>query len=217
MVDAKRAKEIVETGYDRIAERYDVWVATVRDEERARYTHLLLDTVPEGASVLELGCGSGGPTTHALAACFTLTGVDISARQLAMARERIPQATFIHTDMAAVAFPPTSFAAVAAFYAIIHVPREEHAALLAKIAAWLQPGGLFVAAMGARGTVSVVEDGWLGTPMFFSHHDAETNRRLVTAAGLEIVDAREETADEDGVPVTFLWVVARKPATPVGG
>ena len=38
-----------------------------------------------------------------------------------------------------------------------------------------------------------------------------TNRRLVESAGLEIVSAVEETADEDGQPTTFLWVIARKP------
>jgi hypothetical protein len=33
----------------------------------------------------------------------------------------------------------------------------------------------------------------------------------VRVAGLVIEQAREETANEDGQPVTFLWVVARKP------
>jgi hypothetical protein len=47
--------------------------------------------------------------------------------------------------------------------------------------------------------------------MYWSHFDAPTNRRLVEAAGLEIVSGREEIEDEDGAPVTFYWVVARKP------
>jgi hypothetical protein len=48
-------------------------------------------------------------------------------------------------------------------------------------------------------------------PMYFSHFDGATNQRLVAEAGLRIISAREETADEDGAPVTFLWVVATKP------
>jgi hypothetical protein len=47
--------------------------------------------------------------------------------------------------------------------------------------------------------------------MYFSHFDGATNQRLVEDAGFQIIRAREETADEDGVPVAFLWVVARKP------
>jgi hypothetical protein len=65
--------------------------------------------------------------------------------------------------------------------------------------------------MGAGSTEAAVEPDWLGVPMYFSHFDGATNRRLVEDAGLRIISAREETADEDGVPVTFLWVVARKP------
>jgi hypothetical protein len=95
-------------------------------------------------------------------------------------------------------------------YAIIHVPRTEHQALLQRIAGWLQPGGLLVATMGAMESEGM-EDDWLGAPMYWSHFDAETNQRLVASAGLEIVDSRLDIADEDGQPVTHLWIVARKP------
>ena len=46
--------------------------------------------VPPGASVLDLGCGAGVPTTQELAQCFRVTGVDISARQVALAQQNIP-------------------------------------------------------------------------------------------------------------------------------
>ncbi len=105
---------------------------------------------------------------------------------------------------------PASFDAVVAFFSIIHVPREEQPELLAQIARWLRPGGLFVATMGARATENGYEEDWLGAPMYWSHFDAATNRRLVEEAGLVIESAELETADEDGLPVAFLWVVARK-------
>jgi SAM-dependent methyltransferase len=170
-----------------------------------------LDALLPGTRVLELGCGVGVPTTQRLAQRFAVTGVDISAQHIALARRNVPAATCIQADMAALDFPPAGFDAVAACYSIIHVPREEHAALLHDIATWLRPGGLLVAAMGAGSTEAAIEQDWLGVPMFFSHFDGATNRRLVEDAGLRIISAREETADEDGVPVTFLWVVARKP------
>jgi SAM-dependent methyltransferase len=204
------AKRIVEEGYDRIAETYRDWAARSPSEVRTRYTDLLLGALPPGAAVLELGCGTGEPMTRRLAARFHVTGVDLSARHIALAQAAIPQATFIQADMAAVDFPPASFDAVAAFYSIIHLPREEHADLLWRIAVWLRPGGLLVATMGAGDTPAGVEADWLGAPMYWSHFDSATNRRLVTAAGLDLVEAHEETEDEDGTPVTFLWVVARK-------
>jgi ubiquinone/menaquinone biosynthesis C-methylase UbiE len=204
-------KQIVAQGYDAIAERHAEWAGHTRTDERERYTAVLLHALPLGARVLELGCGVGVPTTQCLAQRFAVTGVDISAQHIALARRNVPTATFVQADMAALDFPPASFDAVAAFYSIIHVPREEHPALLHDIAIWLRPSGLLVAAMGSGSTEAAVEPDWLGVPMYFSHFDAVTNQRLVEDAGLRIISAREETADEDGVPVTFLWVVARKP------
>jgi len=91
------------------------------------------------------------------------------------------------------------------------VPREEHLALLQSIATWLRPGGLLVATMGATSLEAGYEQNWLGTPMYWSHYDSATNRQLVEQAGLHILSDREKTAEEDGVPVTFLWIVAQKP------
>jgi SAM-dependent methyltransferase len=205
-------KRIVEQGYDQIAERYVAVAARERSDERARYTDLILQSLPDGADVLELGCGAGGPTTQALSARLTLTGVDLSAHSIELARARVPNATFLHVDMTALEFEPERFDAVVAFFSIIHVPRAEQTALLAQIARWLRPGGLFVATLGARATEDGYEEDWLGAPMYWSHFDAETNQRLVEEAGLVIESATLETADEDGAPVTFLWIVARKPA-----
>lgn len=211
-LDSHTAKRIVEQGYDRVAERHLAWAAGIRQDERLRYTHELLDRLPPGAATLELGCGAGLPTTRLLAERFRVTGVDISAHQLELARREVPGATYIQADMASLSFPPQSFDGVAAFFSLIHVPRAEHAALLERIASWLRPDGVLVATMGVRDTPGEVEEDWLGAPMFFSHWDAATNRRLVEQAGLRMLSAREEVADEDGAPVAFLWVVAEKPA-----
>ncbi len=42
--------------------------------------------------------------------------------------------------------------------------------------------------------------------------DSATNQRLIQDAGLHILSAQEETEEEDGVSITFLWVIAQKPA-----
>jgi ubiquinone/menaquinone biosynthesis C-methylase UbiE len=204
-------KQIVADGYDRIAERHAIWASGIRVDEREYYTALVLATLPVGAAVLDLGCGVGVPTTKRLAERFQVTGVDISPRHVETARRNVPDATFVQCDMTALELPAASLDGVTAFYSITHVPREEHGSLLQAIGRWLRPRGLLVAAMGARESAGDVEDDWLGAPMYFSHYDSTTNVRLVEQAGLSIVSAREEAADEDGVPTMFLWVVARKP------
>jgi ubiquinone/menaquinone biosynthesis C-methylase UbiE len=51
-----------------------------------------------------------------LAERFEVTGVDIAARHVELARHKLPHVRFIHADMAALDFAPASFDAVAAFY-----------------------------------------------------------------------------------------------------
>ena len=203
-------KKIVADGYDNIAKQHEEWASNVRIEERAKYTSILLEKLPKGAEVLELGCGSGIPTTQQLAYKFAVTGVDISAKQVALAQQNVPMAKFVHADMTKLDFPEGSFDAVAAFYSIIHVPRQEQAELLHKITSWLRTGGLMVVTMGAHSTEEYFSENFLGKPMYWSNFDGETNRGLIKEAGLNIIGAKEETADEFGKPVTFLWVVAQK-------
>ena len=209
--DAAMLKRAVAEGYDRVGGRYAELATRVMTRQRRKYTDTLLERVPRGARVLDLGCGAGLPTTRELAQVYEVTGLDISARQVARARSNVPGATFARSDMAEAEFAPESFDAVAAFYSIIHLPRDEQPAMLRAIASWLRPGGLFVGTLGARSVEAAYEELWLGTPMYWSSHDSDANRRLVGDAGLEIISAREETTRVEGDSETFLWVVARKP------
>ena len=98
-------KQIVADGYDRIAERYLEGSEHIRVEEREHYTELMLSSLPAGAAVLELGCGTGLPTTKRLAERFRLTGIDLSPRHVQLARRDVPRAAFIEGDMTAAEFP----------------------------------------------------------------------------------------------------------------
>jgi SAM-dependent methyltransferase len=203
-------KQVVQRGYDRIAERYLAWAEKDTSGLRQRYADELLRELPQGAAVLELGCGAGVPVTRALSRRFEVTGVDLSARQIALAREHVPQTRLIQADIADLDLPPGSYDGVAAFYVLFHVPREQQPKLLRNIASWLRPGGLLVGTMGTQASRGDVDDDWLGAPMYWSSYDSETNVRLVRKAGLEVLQACEETVEEHGEQVTFLWVVARK-------
>lgn len=150
-------KDVVASGYDRIAERYVEWSREVRAEERKRYTDILLTSLPRGASVLELGCGAGIPTTSRLAEKFDLIGVDISPKQIELSAQNVTRGRFVCAEMSTLVFSPDSFDAVAAFYSLAHLPREEQPQLLAKIAVWLRPGGLFMASLGAGDSPGSVE------------------------------------------------------------
>jgi len=203
-------KQIVRDAYDAIADRYLEWSRESR--VRARYLAKFLSLLPaRDARVLELGCGAGLPVTKALAEGANVTAVDISSAQIALAAANAPSAKLLCADMMALDFPEASFDAVCAFYAITHLPREEHGELFRRIARWLKPGGHFLASLGVS-AADGEEANWLGAPNFFSHYGAETNLKMLSDAGLAIVE--RETAPQDlkgEEDLRFLWVVARKP------
>ena len=207
-VDPKR---IVADGYDAIPERYFAWSDARPSATRRAWLARALELIPPGSDVLDLGCGAGVPMTIALADGRRVTGVDLSARQIALARAAVPGATFLQADMTTLDLPPASLDAVVAFYSLTHVPRVEVPALLAAIHRWLRPGGLLLASFGAHDGPDEVEDDWLGAPMFFSHHGAKKNRALVRAAGFELLEAVVQEEPEDRHAALFLWVVARRP------
>jgi SAM-dependent methyltransferase len=206
---ADEPAQIVAAGYDALGERYRDWAAATTDPGRGRLLAEFMRRLADGSRVLDLGCGTGLPSTRQLAERYSVTAVDISAAQLAEARRNVPSATFVRADLATVEFEPRSFDGVTSFYALAHVPRRLHGGLLRRIASWLAPGGLFLATLGAGDSPDWIGD-WLGQQMFFSSYPPEVNRRLIGAAGLSpIIDEVIPTHEPEG-DVLFHWILAQR-------
>lgn len=199
-------KKIVEAGYDAIAQTYLRWSGTIADDPRAHYLAELDRRLPDRAKVLELGCGAGLPSTKMLAQRHDVLGIDLSRQQIDLARTNVPDARFEQADMTAVDFPEHSFDAIAAFYSILHVPRAEQPALIAKIARWLRPGGLFLASLGV-GTPDTTEN-WLGVEMFFGSLTPAQNRELLGEHLEPLLD--DLVTMHEPAPATFHWVLSRR-------
>jgi len=202
-------KEIVAAGYDRLADTYLEWGGHVTADPRERMLASFMSRLPDGARVLDLGCGAGLGSTRDLAERFRVVGVDISHVQIELARRNVPTAEFIEGDITDLQFADSSFEGVSAFYAVSHVPREEHGQLFTDVFRWLVPGGLFLATLGASDAPDWTGD-WLGEPMFFSSHDADVNRHLLESAGFELLLDEVLETHEPGGDVSFLWVIAQK-------
>ncbi|MBI2912805.1 MAG: class I SAM-dependent methyltransferase [Chloroflexi bacterium] len=183
-------KRIVAHGYDLIADR----LARERGHGTT-VTRWLADLsvgLPDGARVLDLGCGSGVPHTAFLAKRFDVLGVDISRCQIELAANSVPAAQFILADMCSVGFPPGSFDAVTAIYSVIHVPRNEQPRLLHSIRRWLKPSGHAFLVLGGCDTPVGFEADWFGTPMLWSHYDATTSLKMLQDADFDILSSALE-------------------------
>jgi SAM-dependent methyltransferase len=206
---ARDPKEIVARGYDAIALRYAEWAGRVASPMLG-WLRDLDARLPDGADVLELGCGRGVPGTRELARRHRVTGVDISAVQIELARHHVPEASFVHSDALELDVAPDSFDAVVALYLFGHVPVDEQRDLIGRIALWLREGGLLLATFGAGEPGEDVDDDWLGAPMFFASLGGDSYLPLLRDCGLEPLREEVVVQYEPGHgDVAFHWVLAR--------
>jgi SAM-dependent methyltransferase len=206
---ARDPKEIVARGYDAIALRYAEWAGQV-DSPVLEWVRDLDARLPDGADVLELGCGRGVPATRELARRHRVTGVDISAVQIELARHHVPEASFVHADAGGLEIAQRSFDSVVALFFFGHLPAREQRKLIARAASWLRDGGLLLATFGVGEREEEVDDDWLGTPMFFSSLGGDAYLPLLREAGLEPLRQEILVQHEPGHgDVSFLWVIAQ--------
>ena len=177
-------RKLVRDGYDRCAPVF----AAARAAEEQPGLELLLPRLAPGSRVLDLGCGPGVPVAARLAREHAVTGVDFSSAQLRLARANVPSARFVESDLMAVDFAPASFDAIVSFYAIFHLPREEHGELLRRIGRWLAPGGFLLATV-TRFRERAYTQEFFGVEMYWSNWSRDDYERMAREAGLEVLDA----------------------------
>lgn len=215
-------KARLKSAYDAIADTYNAEFTKPDDPVRVYYLDLLLsrlqNTDLEKATMLELGCGSGVPATkHILDVekpVIHVTGNDLSTAQLDLARKNLVgydnRLTLVEGDMLGLAFPDQSLDAVAGFYSIIHLPREEQTQLIQKLAAWLKPGGLLLANFAVDESNVIIEEKWLGEDkgwMHWSSWGEEGSVRMLENAGLEILFRETKQVAGDA---NFVWLLAKR-------
>jgi SAM-dependent methyltransferase len=200
--------------YDALAPRYDEWSAAIMPDVRDAWARKLDPFVESGEHVVELGCGTGVPVGRILAARYRYTGVDASPGMLAKAAVAVSDVELIHGDMHDARFAPGSLGGVVAFSSISHTPRDRHAPLLAAIASWLRPGGVFVGNLHSRDDPDGFEADWLGAgPMHWSGFDAATNLALLEAAGFTVVESEvveQHEPEPERCIIHPLWFVAQR-------
>ncbi len=209
---APEPKEIVARGYDAIALRYAEWAGQI-DSPVMEWVRDLDSRLDERADVLELGCGRGVPATRELARRHRVTGVDISAVQIELARHHVPEASFVHGDVMELEIAPASLDAVVALFVFGHVPIEEQTGLIARIGVWLRDGGFLLATFGTGDAGEEIDLDWLGAPMFFASLRGEAYVPLLRDAGLEPVRDEVVVHHEPGHgDIPFRWTLARAAA-----
>ncbi len=200
-------KKTVQEGYNAIADRY--LAERRRDSQDVRLLSKFIERLPIDAQVLDAGCGAGIPISQILSEHFQVTGVDFSEAQIELAKSHVPKGTFVCQDMTKLDFPDETFDGICSYYAIIHIPREEHQTLLANFYRMLKPSGVALLCLGAEHLVDDIDENYLGTRMYWSHYDTETYLRILKECNFSILWS-SRVADESCEGAGHLFVLVQK-------
>ena len=156
--------------------------------------------LPAGASILDLGCGSGVPVSEALIENgLAVTGVDASPTLVAAFRERFPQAAAVCEPVERSAFFGRTFDGIVAIGLLFLLPADTQRDLIRKLGAVLRPGGqLLFTSPAQRCTWTDLMTGRMSVSL-----GAEKYAALLTEAGLRLTGT---CVDEGG---NYYYAAAR--------
>jgi ubiquinone/menaquinone biosynthesis C-methylase UbiE len=204
----EKFKEMVKEGYNRIANTY--LEARNTDSGDVALLYEFMDLLEPDTKVLDAGCGAGVPITQILVARnYDVVGVDFSTTQIELAKQNLPTAEFLCEDLTKLSLPDNTFGGIVSYYAIIHIPREEHCQILQKFYTLLKAQGVALLCLGCEHLIDDIAEDFLGARMYWSHYDTKTYNEMLTTIGFTILWAKH-VGDESCGGSGHLFVLVAK-------
>ncbi len=177
-------KGLIREGYNAAADHY----SKTRDQfSNVKYLKKLSSLLGPNSTVFDIGCGAGLPVDKFFVDLgHKVMGIDVSARQVELARRNVPGGSFEVKDMSELKKGRYKVDAIVSFYAIFHIPREEHQDLFKKMNSFLPAGGLLLVTMGSSEWQGI-EENFHGVEMWWSHYKSDKNKQIIKNAGFEII------------------------------
>lgn len=195
--------------FDQLAEKYQ------GEHSNNPFQAALIERIgallPGGASVLDLGCGTGVPTAKILTESdHRVVGVDISEGMLKLAREQVPAAEFVHADFTELPDDFGPFDATTAFFSLLMLSKADIERVLAKAAGWVRPGGyLGIGMVNFDGDSLPFE--FLGVPVTVSGYLEPDLAAVIESHGFQVQSI--ETVDftpPDGPQESQIFALAQR-------
>lgn len=208
----------------KVVASYDALATTYADElldelDAKAFDRWLLErlaALADGGPVADAGCGPGQVAFHLAAAGADVTGFDLSPGMIDEAGRRFPELSFEVADLTALPAPArgSGWAAIAAWYSLVHLAGSELRPAIALLASSLAPGGWLAIAVHVGDEVRHPDE-LFGRPvdLTFVFHDPLTVLDAFATAGLVDLEWYHRGPlpgiDEE---TERLYVLARRPA-----
>lgn len=136
-----KSKEVAFFDQHASADSYDVFHPVAK--RRIIDAFVRLTRLPQGARVADIGCGTGAFTAPLYERGYAPTGLDISPKSIALARQKFPQIEFVEGDAENTPFADGSLDGVLLSGIVHHFPDPRRLAY--EVFRVLKPGGRFMA------------------------------------------------------------------------
>ncbi len=110
--------------------------------------------------ICDLGCGPGQIARYLHRTGVATLGVDLSPKMITEARHLNPEIEFHQGDMLALPEADHSWGGIAAFYCIIHIPRERVVRALSEMRRVLKPGGVLLITFHIGAELKHLDEWW---------------------------------------------------------
>src|SRR4030095_5897734 len=142
----KKIIQDTRTSYDAVAPEYAERFKDEMDDKPFDRDCLdrLARQVGDLGPICDMGCGPGQIARYLHRKGVKTLGVDLSANMVTEAQRLNPEIHFHQGNMLLLPDPDNSWGGVAAFYCIIHVPRDQIVQALLETKRVLKPGGILL-------------------------------------------------------------------------
>ena len=205
----------IRESYDRVADEYALRIFNELQHkplDRDLLNRFAVEMAGSG-QVCDMGCGPGQVARYLRDAGTTVFGLDLSEKMLEQARRLNPGIFFQQGNMMALDTADSTLAGIAAFYAIVNIPKESLPLVFREMHRVLRPGGLLLLAFHVGDEVLHEKELW-GRPIsmdFFLFQPSEI-RQCIEASGfgVEEIIERGPYAPEVEYQSRRAYVFARK-------
>ena len=212
----KKFIQDTQAGYDAVAREYAERFKDEMDDKPFDRDCLdrLAREVRDLGPICDLGCGPGQIARYLHRKGVKTLGVDLSPKMVAEAHRLNPEIHFHQGDMLSLPDEDNSWGGIAAFYCIIHIPREQIVEALREMKRVLKPNGLLLVTFHIGQEIKHLDEWWeKPVNIDFAFYLPNEMEDWSKEAGFELVETLvREPNPEVEVATQRAYVFARKPS-----
>jgi SAM-dependent methyltransferase len=147
---------------------------------------LFIESLPAGARVLDLGCGSGRPVAQHMKECgLRVTGVDSSPTMISLCRSRLPDHEWIVADMRRLSLG-RRFDGILAWDSFFHLDHDNQRRMFAVFDEHASAGTVLMFNTGPEHSEAV--GSYRGDPLYHASLASTEYVALVNGIGFQVID-----------------------------